>query len=297
MGREHLRKSRQIKFRSRPKKDWFRNFSTKNTTSITSLQPQKWYENVLNLHSNYQGKRKKSAKRATGKKKLDPLPTQFACLFCNHDDSVVCKLDKVHRIGNLICKVCGQGHQCVINSTPPNTWEGRLMSRFVGSYWCLLGLDWCCWGGWTEWRYWRGRRCRTGWRVWGWWDWSMRVFGEDWLDGLLEGMSFVYIWNGWFTIWISDAALGKGNSGIEYSCPFQQHRYFSIRTSTPFQSVPKNLSPKSPHPGTTNLLSTPSYRWLGGVLSVIKWVIHKRSYNTKFRELFLERCNTLWCRK
>jgi len=29
---------------------------------------------------------------------------------------VVVKLDKVHRIGNLICKVCGQGHQCVINN-------------------------------------------------------------------------------------------------------------------------------------------------------------------------------------
>jgi transcription elongation factor Elf1 len=67
-----------------------------------------------------QGKRKKSAKRATGKKKLEPLPTQFSCLFCNHDDSVVCKLDKVHRIGNLICKVCGQGHQCVINSIFPS---------------------------------------------------------------------------------------------------------------------------------------------------------------------------------
>ena len=63
-----------------------------------------------------QGKRKKAAKRPS-KKKLDPLPTQFSCLFCNHDDSVVCKLDKTHRIGNLICKVCGQGHQCVINST------------------------------------------------------------------------------------------------------------------------------------------------------------------------------------
>jgi transcription elongation factor Elf1 len=63
-----------------------------------------------------QGKRKKAAKRPSGKKKLDPLPTQFACLFCNHEDSVVCKLDKVHRIGNLVCKVCGQGHQCVINS-------------------------------------------------------------------------------------------------------------------------------------------------------------------------------------
>ena len=69
-----------------------------------------------------QGKRKKAAKRPTGKKKLEPLPTQFACLFCNHEDSVVCKLDKVHRIGNLVCKVCGQSHQCVINSFPIVFW-------------------------------------------------------------------------------------------------------------------------------------------------------------------------------
>ena len=32
---------------------------------------------------------------------------------------MVCKLDKVHRIGNLVCKVCGQSHQCVINSSLP----------------------------------------------------------------------------------------------------------------------------------------------------------------------------------
>ena len=134
MGREHHRKSRQIKFRSRPKKESDFEISPLKTHIHHKPSTTKWYENVLNLDSNDQGKRKKSAKRATGKKKLDPLPTQFACLFCNHDDSVVCKLDKVHRIGNLICKVCGQGHQCVINSTRPNTWEGRLMSRFVGSY-------------------------------------------------------------------------------------------------------------------------------------------------------------------
>src|SRR5277367_1367732 len=134
MGREHLRKSRQIKFRSRPKKRLIFEISPPKTHIHHKPSTTKWYTNILDLHSNYQGKRKKSAKRATGKKKLDPLPTQFACLFCNHDDSVVCKLDKVHRIGNLICKVCGQGHQCVINSTHPNTWEERLMSRFVGSH-------------------------------------------------------------------------------------------------------------------------------------------------------------------
>jgi Transcription elongation factor Elf1 like len=82
----------------------------------TEFKPPKWYLLAQTPSLTLQGKRKKAAKRPTGRKKLDPLPTTFSCLFCNHDDSVVCKLDKVHRIGNLICKVCGQGHQCVINS-------------------------------------------------------------------------------------------------------------------------------------------------------------------------------------
>jgi transcription elongation factor Elf1 len=91
-------------------------FDSSNAQAATDRQIKgKWYT-AITTSSNVQGKRKKSAKRPSGKKKLEPLPTQFSCLFCNHDDSVVCKLDKVHRIGNLICKVCGQGHQCVINS-------------------------------------------------------------------------------------------------------------------------------------------------------------------------------------
>jgi transcription elongation factor Elf1 len=67
--------------------------------------------------SNTQGKRKKAAKRPS-KKKLDPLPTQFSCLFCNHDDSVVCKLDKTRRIGTLTCKVCGQSHNVLFTVRP-----------------------------------------------------------------------------------------------------------------------------------------------------------------------------------
>ncbi|KAI4208085.1 MAG: hypothetical protein LQ346_000249 [Caloplaca aetnensis] len=60
------------------------------------------------------GKRKKSSK-PTPKKKKDPLPSAFACLFCNHDNSVSVKLDKKAGIGELVCKVCGQQFQTGIN--------------------------------------------------------------------------------------------------------------------------------------------------------------------------------------
>ncbi|KAL8909647.1 MAG: hypothetical protein Q9207_000145, partial [Kuettlingeria erythrocarpa] len=60
------------------------------------------------------GKRKKSSKPAP-KKKKDPLPSAFACLFCNHDNSVSVKLDKKAGIGELVCKVCGQQFQTGIN--------------------------------------------------------------------------------------------------------------------------------------------------------------------------------------
>ena len=48
---------------------------------------------------------------------VDPLPTTFTCLFCNHEKSVTVKLDKKAGIGSLDCKVCGQRFQCGINCT------------------------------------------------------------------------------------------------------------------------------------------------------------------------------------
>ncbi|KAE8348446.1 transcription elongation factor [Aspergillus coremiiformis] len=61
------------------------------------------------------GKRKKSSRQPQGPKKREPLPTTFACLFCNHENSVVVKLDKKLGLGNLSCKVCGQRFQTGIN--------------------------------------------------------------------------------------------------------------------------------------------------------------------------------------
>ncbi|EEB09172.2 Elf1 family transcription elongation factor [Schizosaccharomyces japonicus yFS275] len=61
------------------------------------------------------GKRKAKAK-APPKRKTPPLDTTFTCLFCNHEKSVSCSLDKQAGVGNLHCKICGQSHQCIINA-------------------------------------------------------------------------------------------------------------------------------------------------------------------------------------
>lgn len=61
------------------------------------------------------GKRKKST-RTPAKKLVLKLDTKFNCLFCNHDKSVSCTLDKKNSIGSLQCKICGQSFQTRINS-------------------------------------------------------------------------------------------------------------------------------------------------------------------------------------
>lgn len=61
------------------------------------------------------GKRKAAAKKPTGPRKNEPLPTVFACLFCNHEKSVTVKIDKRAGVGHLSCKVCNQQFQCAVN--------------------------------------------------------------------------------------------------------------------------------------------------------------------------------------
>lgn len=61
------------------------------------------------------GKRKKSS-RGPVKRVVQKLDTKFNCLFCNHDGSVSCSLDKKNCIGTLSCKICRQSFQTRINS-------------------------------------------------------------------------------------------------------------------------------------------------------------------------------------
>ncbi|KAH3899021.1 related to Transcription elongation factor 1 homolog [Saccharomycodes ludwigii] len=61
------------------------------------------------------GKRKKSTRKPV-KRLVQKLDTQFNCLFCNHDKSVTCTLDKKNGIGSLSCKICGTNFQTMINT-------------------------------------------------------------------------------------------------------------------------------------------------------------------------------------
>lgn len=61
------------------------------------------------------GKRKKSARGPT-KRVKQVLPSTFTCLFCNHENSVICLMDKRMGIGKLNCKICGQNFRAPINS-------------------------------------------------------------------------------------------------------------------------------------------------------------------------------------
>ncbi|EEP79204.1 conserved hypothetical protein [Uncinocarpus reesii 1704] len=45
----------------------------------------------------------------------EPLPTTFSCLFCNHENCILIKLNKKLGLGNLTCKICGQRFQTGIN--------------------------------------------------------------------------------------------------------------------------------------------------------------------------------------
>ncbi|KAF3920395.1 hypothetical protein ABW20_dc0103096 [Dactylellina cionopaga] len=68
------------------------------------------------------GKRRKAIKvKGDLKESQKPLPTVFNCLFCNHERSVIIKLDKKTSIGSLHCNVCAQEYSTSINcsSTHP----------------------------------------------------------------------------------------------------------------------------------------------------------------------------------
>lgn len=47
---------------------------------------------------------------------VQKLDTSFNCLFCNHEKSIICTLDKKNNLGSLYCKICGQNFQTTINS-------------------------------------------------------------------------------------------------------------------------------------------------------------------------------------
>ena len=77
----------------------------------------------------------------------EPLPSTFACLFCNHESSVTVKMDKKGGTGELSCKICGQQFQTGINCIPFEIIGFRtslsISNRSFGRSGCLLRLDRC----------------------------------------------------------------------------------------------------------------------------------------------------------
>ncbi|KAI8984665.1 transcription elongation factor Elf1 like-domain-containing protein [Mycotypha africana] len=55
------------------------------------------------------GKRK--TKRKPQKKLKEKLDTVFNCTFCNHENSIECKMDQQNKVGHLNCKICGVSWQ------------------------------------------------------------------------------------------------------------------------------------------------------------------------------------------
>lgn len=61
------------------------------------------------------GRRKKAAKKVVKKLKL-VVPKVFKCLFCNHEEAVVCQLDFNAMTGDLACRICDAKYQTSINN-------------------------------------------------------------------------------------------------------------------------------------------------------------------------------------
>lgn len=68
------------------------------------------------------------------KKKRPTVAKVFKCLFCNHEDSVVCSMDHVSKTGELVCQICDAKFQTQIHSlTDPidmfNEWLDETMEK------------------------------------------------------------------------------------------------------------------------------------------------------------------------
>ncbi|KAI8896134.1 transcription elongation factor 1 [Globomyces pollinis-pini] len=61
------------------------------------------------------GKRK-STTRKQAKKVKTTLDKTFACVFCNHENTISCKLDQDNKIGHLICSACAIQWSCAITA-------------------------------------------------------------------------------------------------------------------------------------------------------------------------------------
>ena len=61
------------------------------------------------------GRRRSKRKPPPKKKMTEPLETQFACPFCNHEKSCEVKMDRERNTGVVSCTVCMEEYQTTIN--------------------------------------------------------------------------------------------------------------------------------------------------------------------------------------
>ena len=61
------------------------------------------------------GKRKSAAKPMP-KRKPEKLATVFSCPFCNHDNSVECRMNRKAQIGEASCRICQEKFSTPIDS-------------------------------------------------------------------------------------------------------------------------------------------------------------------------------------
>jgi transcription elongation factor Elf1 len=65
------------------------------------------------------GKRKSKAR--VMKKARATVDTTFDCVFCNHKQTVECKMNYDTNLGNIKCRVCGVAFQCEIHRQSTDT--------------------------------------------------------------------------------------------------------------------------------------------------------------------------------
>ncbi|GAQ77872.1 hypothetical protein KFL_000050090 [Klebsormidium nitens] len=59
---------------------------------------------------------KRSSAKPPPKAVQPKVPTTFRCPFCNHDQSVDCRLDKKSGTGELRCRICDEHYRVRINN-------------------------------------------------------------------------------------------------------------------------------------------------------------------------------------
>ncbi|KAM0688172.1 hypothetical protein COBT_000578 [Conglomerata obtusa] len=84
--------------------------SNKNIISVTTYT----YNKLGNVPI-IMGRKKARRTSIRRTRKIMPLPTRFSCPECNHENVVVCKINKIEKRAVAHCSVCEASHSCKAN--------------------------------------------------------------------------------------------------------------------------------------------------------------------------------------